>query len=140
MDIDWISSLLFQLYDKINTKSSPQIRNPPSDAVQRAKEVSDIFFSKYLVLSRLLPLMKRHTHQDCSLTHTQIPIAKFIIEHPCWEEKSHSNCSSQISPSGFAVEMNILMYSFLMLFYCTWQKQTCFKNVSCFFNVVLCGG
>uniref|UniRef100_A0A8C6ZW03 Peripheral plasma membrane protein CASK n=1 Tax=Nothoprocta perdicaria TaxID=30464 RepID=A0A8C6ZW03_NOTPE len=27
------------LYDKINTKSSPQIRNPPSDAVQRAKEV-----------------------------------------------------------------------------------------------------
>ncbi|KAL0587747.1 Peripheral plasma membrane protein CASK, partial [Plecturocebus cupreus] len=26
------------LYDKINTKSSPQIRNPPSDAVQRAKE------------------------------------------------------------------------------------------------------
>lgn len=31
---------IFQLYDKINTKSSPQIRNPPSDAVQRAKEVS----------------------------------------------------------------------------------------------------
>ncbi|KAI6079507.1 Peripheral plasma membrane protein CASK isoform X11 [Aix galericulata] len=28
-----------KLYDKINTKSSPQIRNPPSDAVQRAKEV-----------------------------------------------------------------------------------------------------
>ncbi|KAJ3591905.1 hypothetical protein NHX12_007035, partial [Muraenolepis orangiensis] len=27
------------LYDKINTKSSPQIRNAPSDAVQRAKEV-----------------------------------------------------------------------------------------------------
>lgn len=30
---------LLQLYDKINTRSSPQIRNPPSDAVQRAKEV-----------------------------------------------------------------------------------------------------
>ncbi|XP_028848051.1 peripheral plasma membrane protein CASK isoform X5 [Denticeps clupeoides] len=29
---------LLDLYDKINTKSSPQIRNPPSDAVQRAKE------------------------------------------------------------------------------------------------------
>uniref|UniRef100_A0A3B3BG74 Calcium/calmodulin-dependent serine protein kinase b n=1 Tax=Oryzias melastigma TaxID=30732 RepID=A0A3B3BG74_ORYME len=29
----------FQLYDKINTRSSPQIRNPPSDGVQRAKEV-----------------------------------------------------------------------------------------------------
>uniref|UniRef100_A0A4W4HFZ8 Peripheral plasma membrane protein CASK n=1 Tax=Electrophorus electricus TaxID=8005 RepID=A0A4W4HFZ8_ELEEL len=28
-----------QLYDKINTRSSPQIRSPPSDAVQRAKEV-----------------------------------------------------------------------------------------------------
>uniref|UniRef100_A0A3Q3EI20 Calcium/calmodulin-dependent serine protein kinase b n=1 Tax=Labrus bergylta TaxID=56723 RepID=A0A3Q3EI20_9LABR len=27
------------LYDKINTRSSPQIRNPPSDGVQRAKEV-----------------------------------------------------------------------------------------------------
>ncbi|MEQ2310791.1 hypothetical protein AMECASPLE_012924, partial [Ameca splendens] len=27
------------LYDKINTKSTPQIRNPPSDAVQRAKRV-----------------------------------------------------------------------------------------------------
>uniref|UniRef100_A0A672PP91 Peripheral plasma membrane protein CASK n=1 Tax=Sinocyclocheilus grahami TaxID=75366 RepID=A0A672PP91_SINGR len=29
------------LYDKINTRSSPQIRNPASDAVQRAKEVLD---------------------------------------------------------------------------------------------------
>ncbi|GLD70770.1 peripheral plasma membrane protein CASK isoform X5 [Lates japonicus] len=29
---------LLDLYDKINTKSSPQIRNPSSDAVQRAKE------------------------------------------------------------------------------------------------------
>ncbi|XP_037590333.1 peripheral plasma membrane protein CASK-like [Cebus imitator] len=32
-------SIYLKLYDKINTKSSPQIRNPPSDAVQRAKEV-----------------------------------------------------------------------------------------------------
>ncbi|GLD70771.1 peripheral plasma membrane protein CASK isoform X1 [Lates japonicus] len=31
---------LLDLYDKINTKSSPQIRNPSSDAVQRAKESS----------------------------------------------------------------------------------------------------
>ncbi|XP_075914453.1 peripheral plasma membrane protein CASK isoform X3 [Petromyzon marinus] len=30
---------LLDLYDKINSKSSPQIRNPPSDGVQRAKEV-----------------------------------------------------------------------------------------------------
>ncbi|KAM9835930.1 calcium/calmodulin-dependent serine protein kinase b isoform 4-T4 [Aulostomus maculatus] len=30
---------LLDLYDKINTRSSPQIRNPPSDGVQRAKEV-----------------------------------------------------------------------------------------------------
>lgn len=36
----WIDFLLLQLYDKINTRSSPLIRNPPSDAVQRAKEVS----------------------------------------------------------------------------------------------------
>lgn len=37
------SFLLFfcQLYDKINTRSSPQIRNPPSDGVQRAKEVRE---------------------------------------------------------------------------------------------------
>uniref|UniRef100_A0AAY4DVE3 Peripheral plasma membrane protein CASK n=1 Tax=Denticeps clupeoides TaxID=299321 RepID=A0AAY4DVE3_9TELE len=33
---------LLDLYDKINTKSSPQIRNPPSDAVQRAKEVLEV--------------------------------------------------------------------------------------------------
>lgn len=32
-------SLSLQLYDKINSRSSPQIRNPPSDGVQRAKEV-----------------------------------------------------------------------------------------------------
>ncbi|XP_028848049.1 peripheral plasma membrane protein CASK isoform X3 [Denticeps clupeoides] len=32
---------LLDLYDKINTKSSPQIRNPPSDAVQRAKEPAE---------------------------------------------------------------------------------------------------
>uniref|UniRef100_A0A673N7M9 Peripheral plasma membrane protein CASK-like n=1 Tax=Sinocyclocheilus rhinocerous TaxID=307959 RepID=A0A673N7M9_9TELE len=34
-----VSSVVSSLYDKINTKSSPQIRNPASDAVQRAKEV-----------------------------------------------------------------------------------------------------
>uniref|UniRef100_A0A8D0L4E2 Peripheral plasma membrane protein CASK n=1 Tax=Sphenodon punctatus TaxID=8508 RepID=A0A8D0L4E2_SPHPU len=46
-DLDFLHSVfqdqhlhtLLELYDKINTKSSPQIRNPPSDAVQRAKEV-----------------------------------------------------------------------------------------------------
>lgn len=34
-----IRSLSLQLYDKINSRSTPQIRNPPSDGVQRAKEV-----------------------------------------------------------------------------------------------------
>ncbi|XP_073701196.1 peripheral plasma membrane protein CASK [Garra rufa] len=46
-DLDFLHSVfqdhhlhtLLDLYDKINTKSSPQIRNPASDAVQRAKEV-----------------------------------------------------------------------------------------------------
>ncbi|XP_041662582.1 peripheral plasma membrane protein CASK isoform X18 [Cheilinus undulatus] len=46
-DLDFLHSVfqdqhlhtLLDLYDKINTKSSPSIRNPPSDAVQRAKEV-----------------------------------------------------------------------------------------------------
>uniref|UniRef100_A0A8C9SKX4 Peripheral plasma membrane protein CASK n=1 Tax=Scleropages formosus TaxID=113540 RepID=A0A8C9SKX4_SCLFO len=45
-DLDFLHSVfqdqhlhtLLDLYDKINTKSSPQIRNPPSDAVQRVKE------------------------------------------------------------------------------------------------------
>ncbi|XP_037543017.1 peripheral plasma membrane protein CASK isoform X9 [Nematolebias whitei] len=46
-DLDFLHSVfqdqhlhtLLDLYDKINTKSTPQIRNPPSDAVQKAKEV-----------------------------------------------------------------------------------------------------
>ncbi|XP_026073626.1 peripheral plasma membrane protein CASK-like isoform X5 [Carassius auratus] len=46
-DLDFLHSVfqdhhlhtLLELYDKINTKSSQQIRNPTSDAVQRAKEV-----------------------------------------------------------------------------------------------------
>uniref|UniRef100_A0A8C2L7Q9 Peripheral plasma membrane protein CASK n=1 Tax=Cyprinus carpio TaxID=7962 RepID=A0A8C2L7Q9_CYPCA len=46
-DLDFLHSVfqdhhlhtLLDLYDKINTKSSPQIRNTASDAVQRAKEV-----------------------------------------------------------------------------------------------------
>ncbi|XP_077583892.1 peripheral plasma membrane protein CASK isoform X17 [Stigmatopora nigra] len=46
-DLDFLHSVfqdqhlhtLLDLYDKINTKSSPQIRNPASDGVQRAKEV-----------------------------------------------------------------------------------------------------
>uniref|UniRef100_A0A4W4HF61 Peripheral plasma membrane protein CASK n=1 Tax=Electrophorus electricus TaxID=8005 RepID=A0A4W4HF61_ELEEL len=46
-DLDFLHSVfqdqhlhtLLDLYDKINTRSSPQIRSPPSDAVQRAKEV-----------------------------------------------------------------------------------------------------
>ncbi|XP_075886852.1 peripheral plasma membrane protein CASK isoform X12 [Nelusetta ayraudi] len=46
-DLDFLHSVfqdqhlhtLLDLYDKINTKSSPQIRNPTSDAVQKAKEV-----------------------------------------------------------------------------------------------------
>ncbi|XP_008323466.1 peripheral plasma membrane protein CASK isoform X3 [Cynoglossus semilaevis] len=48
-DMDFLHSVfqdqhlhtLLDLYDKINTRSSPQIRNPPSDGVQRAKEVLD---------------------------------------------------------------------------------------------------
>ncbi|XP_051562036.1 calcium/calmodulin-dependent serine protein kinase b isoform X4 [Myxocyprinus asiaticus] len=48
-DLDFLHSVfqdqhlhtLLDLYDKINSRSSPQIRNPPSDAVQRAKEVLD---------------------------------------------------------------------------------------------------
>uniref|UniRef100_A0A8D0AZ49 Peripheral plasma membrane protein CASK n=1 Tax=Sander lucioperca TaxID=283035 RepID=A0A8D0AZ49_SANLU len=47
-DMDFLHSVfqdqhlhtLLDLYDKINTRSSPQIRNPPSDGVQRAKENS----------------------------------------------------------------------------------------------------
>uniref|UniRef100_A0A671QAX2 Peripheral plasma membrane protein CASK n=1 Tax=Sinocyclocheilus anshuiensis TaxID=1608454 RepID=A0A671QAX2_9TELE len=40
LDLSWfISHSESLLYDKINTRSSPQIRNPASDAVQRAKEV-----------------------------------------------------------------------------------------------------
>ncbi|XP_077071515.1 peripheral plasma membrane protein CASK isoform X11 [Siphateles boraxobius] len=47
-DLDFLHSVfqdhhlhtLLDLYDKINTKSSPQIRNPASDAVARAKETS----------------------------------------------------------------------------------------------------
>ncbi|XP_012994626.1 peripheral plasma membrane protein CASK isoform X19 [Esox lucius] len=46
-DLDFLHSVfqdqhlhtLLDLYDKINTRSSPHIRNPPSNAVQRAKEV-----------------------------------------------------------------------------------------------------
>uniref|UniRef100_A0A8C4IIR2 Calcium/calmodulin-dependent serine protein kinase b n=1 Tax=Dicentrarchus labrax TaxID=13489 RepID=A0A8C4IIR2_DICLA len=46
-DMDFLHSVfqdqhlhtLLDLYDKINTRSSPNIRNPPSDGVQRAKEV-----------------------------------------------------------------------------------------------------
>ncbi|XP_029301069.1 peripheral plasma membrane protein CASK isoform X10 [Cottoperca gobio] len=46
-DMDFLHSVfqdqnlhtLLDLYDKINTRSSPQIRNPPSDGVQRAREV-----------------------------------------------------------------------------------------------------
>ncbi|XP_034007321.1 peripheral plasma membrane protein CASK isoform X10 [Gymnodraco acuticeps] len=46
-DMDFLHSVfqdqhlhtLLDLYDKINSRSSPQIRNPPSDGVQRAKEV-----------------------------------------------------------------------------------------------------
>uniref|UniRef100_A0A673X489 Peripheral plasma membrane protein CASK n=1 Tax=Salmo trutta TaxID=8032 RepID=A0A673X489_SALTR len=46
-DLDFLHSVfqdqhlhtLLDLYDQINTRSSPQIRNPPSDGVQRAKEV-----------------------------------------------------------------------------------------------------
>uniref|UniRef100_A0A3P8Z6D6 Calcium/calmodulin dependent serine protein kinase n=1 Tax=Esox lucius TaxID=8010 RepID=A0A3P8Z6D6_ESOLU len=47
-DLDFLHSVfqdqhlhtLLDLYDKINTRSSPHIRNPPSNAVQRAKESS----------------------------------------------------------------------------------------------------
>uniref|UniRef100_A0A8C7CA93 Peripheral plasma membrane protein CASK n=1 Tax=Oncorhynchus kisutch TaxID=8019 RepID=A0A8C7CA93_ONCKI len=46
-DLDFLHSVfqdqhlhtLLDLYDQINTRSSPQIRNPASDGVQRAKEV-----------------------------------------------------------------------------------------------------
>lgn len=59
---DWLFGYsLFQLYDKINTKTSPQIRNPPSDAVQRAKEVNERSHSHKHTLSVL------HTHNKVVL-------------------------------------------------------------------------
>lgn len=80
MNVDWIFLLCFQLYDKINTKSSPQIRNPPSDAVQRAKEVSDIF-CKCIWVSYLLPLIK---HFCCTVRGsipgvTAIPLYSHLV-------------------------------------------------------------
>uniref|UniRef100_A0AAZ3P5Z1 Peripheral plasma membrane protein CASK n=1 Tax=Oncorhynchus tshawytscha TaxID=74940 RepID=A0AAZ3P5Z1_ONCTS len=68
-DIDFLHSVfqdehlhtLLDLYDKINTKSSPQIRNPPSNTVQRAKEVSAC----------------THTH---SHTHTHTLIQYCVLE------------------------------------------------------------
>lgn len=50
----WLTFIFwFQLYDKINTKSSPQIRNPPSDAVQRAKEVNTHTLTHTLYIQQL---------------------------------------------------------------------------------------
>lgn len=47
---------MLQLYDQINTRSSPQIRNPPSDGVQRAKEVSGLVTTSRWDTSSLLGL------------------------------------------------------------------------------------
>uniref|UniRef100_A0A8C2MGK0 Peripheral plasma membrane protein CASK n=1 Tax=Cricetulus griseus TaxID=10029 RepID=A0A8C2MGK0_CRIGR len=85
-DLDFLHSVfqdqhlhtLLDLYDKINTKSSPQIRNPPSDAVQRAKEVSDIFSSKHLALLQTHDVVAHEVYSDEALRVTPPPTSPYL--------------------------------------------------------------
>lgn len=52
----------WQLYDKINTRSSPQIRNPPSDGVQRAKEVREQLILKQEITRTFFFFFFKHQH------------------------------------------------------------------------------
>uniref|UniRef100_A0A8C5LAY1 Peripheral plasma membrane protein CASK n=1 Tax=Jaculus jaculus TaxID=51337 RepID=A0A8C5LAY1_JACJA len=91
-DLDFLHSVfqdqhlhtLLDLYDKINTKSSPQIRNPPSDAVQRAKEVSGIFSKSidicylYCALLQTHDVVAHEVYSDEALRVTPPPTSPYL--------------------------------------------------------------
>lgn len=98
--------LSFQLYDKINTRSSPQIRNPPSDGVQRAKEVKTLFLPEVLNLSDHQQLQDPVGYNFCFLfrlgtgNHFMLP-------------REHGGQGAEEDPHTATLHGNLLIFLFI---------------------------
>uniref|UniRef100_A0A672P7Z6 Peripheral plasma membrane protein CASK n=1 Tax=Sinocyclocheilus grahami TaxID=75366 RepID=A0A672P7Z6_SINGR len=92
-DLDFLHSVfqdqhlhtLLDLYDKINTRSSPQIRNPPSDAVQRAKEVRNQHGTHS---SNLSQLQERLTDILCSVYICALLQTHDVVAHEVYSDEA----------------------------------------------------
>nr|XP_046261085.1 peripheral plasma membrane protein CASK isoform X10 [Scatophagus argus] len=95
-DLDFLHSVfqdqhlhtLLDLYDKINTKSSPQIRNPTSDAVQRAKEV----------LEEISCYPENHEAKDLRRILTQPHFMALLQAHDVVAHEVYSDEALRVTP------------------------------------------
>ncbi|KAM6985777.1 peripheral plasma membrane protein CASK isoform 15-T15 [Aplochiton taeniatus] len=103
-DLDFLHSVfqdqhlhtLLDLYDKINTKSSPQIRNPPSDAVQRVKEV----------LEELSCYQENHDVKELRRILTQPHFMALLQTHDVVAHEVYSDDALRVTPPPTSPYLN----------------------------------
>ncbi|XP_028291005.1 peripheral plasma membrane protein CASK-like isoform X13 [Gouania willdenowi] len=103
-DLDFLHSVfqdqhlhtLLDLYDKINTKSSPQIRNAPSDGVQRAKEV----------LEEISCYPENHEAKELRRILTQPHFMALLQAHDVVAHEVYSDAALRVTPPPLSPYLN----------------------------------
>ncbi|XP_078795664.1 peripheral plasma membrane protein CASK isoform X31 [Oryzias latipes] len=119
-DLDFLHSVfqdqhlhtLLDLYDKINTKSSPQIRTPPSDAVQRAKEnsfrdgASDALMHLECVLEEISCYPENHEAKELRRILTQPHFMALLQAHDVVAHEVYSDEALRVTPPPASPYLN----------------------------------
>ncbi|KAI9534483.1 hypothetical protein NQZ68_012716 [Dissostichus eleginoides] len=115
-DLDFLHSVfqdqhlhtLLDLYDKINTKSSPQIRNAPSDAVQRAKEDEATDALKHLeyVLEEISCYPENHEAKELRRILTQPHFMALLQAHDVVAHEVYSDEALRVTPPPTSPYLN----------------------------------
>ncbi|XP_077473747.1 peripheral plasma membrane protein CASK isoform X16 [Stigmatopora argus] len=120
-DLDFLHSVfqdqhlhtLLDLYDKINTKSSPQIRNPASDGVQRAKETlssqqedSDALKHLEYVLEEISCYPENHDAKELRRILTQPHFMALLQAHDVVAHEVYSDEALRVTPPPTSPYLN----------------------------------
>ncbi|XP_061678674.1 peripheral plasma membrane protein CASK isoform X2 [Syngnathoides biaculeatus] len=120
-DLDFLHSVfqdqhlhsLLDLYDKINTKSSPQIRNPSSDGVQRAKETrpspredADAVKGLRYVLEEISCYPENHDAKELRRILTQPHFMALLQAHDVVAHEVYSEQALRVTPPPASPYLN----------------------------------
>ncbi|XP_061547199.1 peripheral plasma membrane protein CASK isoform X1 [Phycodurus eques] len=120
-DLDFLHSVfqdrhlhtLLDLYDKINTKSSPQIRNPSGDGVQRAKETrsspqedADALKGLQYVLEEISCYPENHDAKELRRILTQPHFMALLQAHDVVAHEVYSDEALRVTPPPASPYLN----------------------------------